>query len=214
MKFTYTRTTGKTGSKRKRTTFTREQLKTLEAAFSDTRYPDVQVRVRLAIKLGLTGNSILIWFKNRRAKTIHTDSNDVNTISLNSSRADTRTTDTDGGRKLTGSQNSRLTKKKTPDSDDVNRITPDKLNKRHRSVDVSDGLAWMPKRTSTPISVSTEDLDSSDTLSASETDDVSFTENYRKDANVNEQSTSLGNNYIYNNFPLETSSVGDALRFG
>ena len=212
MKLTYNRTSGKTSQRRERITFTREQLDELENVFSVTRYPDVQVRVRLAIKLGLTGDKILIWFKNRRAKTKNTYCNDVSENALNSPRADSRTMDTDDVRKLT--PNGRLAKKRTPDDDDVNTIMPNQLNKRLRCVDVevSDGLAWMPKRTSTPVSCKTEYWDSSSTLSASETYDVSLTEHYLNNANINKQSiTSSGNNRIYNNFSLETRSVGDAL---
>ncbi|KAH3703222.1 hypothetical protein DPMN_078253 [Dreissena polymorpha] len=212
MKLTYTRTSGKTGQRRERTTFTCEQLDALEAVFSVTRYPDVQVRVRLAIKLGLSGDNILIWFKNRRAKTRNTDSNDVGETSPNFFPADTRTTGTDKGRNLTS--NIRLAKKNTrdDDDDDVCKIMPKQRNKRLRCVDVevSDCLAWMPNRTSTPVSCKTEDCDSSATLSSSETDDVSFTKHYPNDAYVNEQSvTSFGNNIIYNKLRL----VGDAVTF-
>ncbi|KAH3741715.1 hypothetical protein DPMN_048440 [Dreissena polymorpha] len=80
------------------------------------------LRVRLPIKLGLSGDIILIWFKNRRAKTRNTDT-------------DTRTTGTDKGRNLTS--NIRLAKKNTcdDDDDDVCKIMPKQRNKRLRCVD-------------------------------------------------------------------------------
>ncbi|KAH3868539.1 hypothetical protein DPMN_031689 [Dreissena polymorpha] len=54
--------------RRERTTFTRDQLRVLESIFSKTKYPETEVRELLSKKLDLTKDHILIWFKNRRAK--------------------------------------------------------------------------------------------------------------------------------------------------
>ncbi|KAH3721528.1 hypothetical protein DPMN_064457 [Dreissena polymorpha] len=183
MKLTYNPTSGKTGSQRQeQTTFTREQLDALEAVYSNTSHPDVQVRVRLAIKLGLSGNNVMIWFKNRRSKTENTDNNDGSKGDPNFPRSDTRTIYNDDVSKL--AQNDHLLKKRTPNKDCVNNMTQKQPKKRLRCVDVSEGEAWMPRLTSTPISCATEHRQSITTLNCSETNDVSFTEHYVNEAKV------------------------------
>ncbi|CAH2085591.1 unnamed protein product [Euphydryas editha] len=54
--------------KRKRTSFTINQLRVLETTFTDTKYLDRQLRTKLAKDLKLEEKCIKLWFQNRRMK--------------------------------------------------------------------------------------------------------------------------------------------------
>uniref|UniRef100_A0A0K0DCQ9 Homeobox domain-containing protein n=1 Tax=Angiostrongylus cantonensis TaxID=6313 RepID=A0A0K0DCQ9_ANGCA len=55
-------------SKRNRTSFSAEQLETLENAFKANTYPDATERETIARQTGLTEEKIMTWFSNRRAR--------------------------------------------------------------------------------------------------------------------------------------------------
>lgn len=59
---------GGRNQKRQRTKFDQRQLDILEAAFTRTHYPDINIVDRLADTLGLTVERISVWFQNRRAR--------------------------------------------------------------------------------------------------------------------------------------------------
>ncbi|XP_053738714.1 dharma [Synchiropus splendidus] len=53
---------------RLRTVFTESQTRQLEALFHTDNYPTVEVRTRLAARIGLSVENVRVWFKNRRAR--------------------------------------------------------------------------------------------------------------------------------------------------
>lgn len=57
-----------THNRRLRTSFSTKQIELLESIFSQTHYPDQNLREDIAHTTGLNDNKIQIWFSNRRAK--------------------------------------------------------------------------------------------------------------------------------------------------
>ncbi|KAL6735929.1 hypothetical protein Aduo_006328 [Ancylostoma duodenale] len=55
-------------SRRNRTSFSAEQLETLENAFKANTYPDAAERESISRRTGLTEEKIMTWFSNRRAR--------------------------------------------------------------------------------------------------------------------------------------------------
>lgn len=55
-------------SRRNRTSFSAEQLETLENAFKSNTYPDAGERETIARQTGLSEEKIMTWFSNRRAR--------------------------------------------------------------------------------------------------------------------------------------------------
>ncbi|XP_035240184.1 dharma [Anguilla anguilla] len=53
---------------RMRTVFTETQAQKLEHLFGVTDYPAAEAREELAVKAGLSAETVRVWFKNRRAR--------------------------------------------------------------------------------------------------------------------------------------------------
>nr|BAF51689.1 Pax6 [Dicyema acuticephalum]BAF51690.1 Pax6 [Dicyema acuticephalum] len=55
-------------SQRNRTSFSAEQLKTMDEHFQQSHYPDISIREKISEKLNIPEARIQVWFSNRRAK--------------------------------------------------------------------------------------------------------------------------------------------------
>ena len=51
-----------------RTTYTREQLQTLEGFFADKKYINYEERLEVSREIGVSEKQVKMWFQNRRTK--------------------------------------------------------------------------------------------------------------------------------------------------
>lgn len=54
--------------KRLRTIFTSQQVSLLEAAYNYSKYPDANMKRKLALKLDLPVDRVQVWFQNKRTR--------------------------------------------------------------------------------------------------------------------------------------------------
>ncbi|XP_052429282.1 mix-type homeobox gene 1 [Carassius gibelio] len=63
-------TAGRSASRRKRTSFSKEHVELLRATFETDPYPGISLRESLSQTTGLPESRIQVWFQNRRARTL------------------------------------------------------------------------------------------------------------------------------------------------